>query len=147
MMFNGCEKLNYLDVSFTSWNESVNSTGNWVGDVSAAGTFVCPETLDVSVRDASHVPTDWIIKSTPVVNVDYLCFTAEEAGSVSLSVNGSIPADIQTSRDAVTWTNYALDAEGIINLAAGEKVYFRGNYRGSGGRNYASFVMTGKISA
>ncbi len=79
--------------------------------------------------------------------VDYLCFTAGEANSsVKLSVTGSITANIQTSTDGTTWNDYAFDTN--IELAGiGDKVYFRGDYQGMGPNDYASFRMTGKISA
>ena len=86
-----------------------------------------------------------MIGASGLYAIDYLCFTAEEAGSVSLSVNGSISADIWTSADSINWANYTFGAQ--IDLLKDEKVYFKGNYRGSGGGNYASFVMSGKISA
>ena len=76
--------------------------------------------------------------------VDYLCFTADEAGHVKLSVTGSITADIQTSTDGINWTAYTFGTD--INLAAGDSVFFKGNYHGSID-NYARFVMSGKIRA
>jgi len=71
-MFNGCSKLNYLKVNFTSWTDASNVTLDWVSNVSATGTFVCPMGLDVSNRDASHVPEGWTVDFTsgisPVIN-------------------------------------------------------------------------------
>lgn len=77
--------------------------------------------------------------------VDYLCFTAESASSIKLSMTGSITAEVKTSTDGVTWTDYTFDTD--INLGAGEKVYFKGNYRGTATNNFAKFVMSGQISA
>ena len=138
-MFYGCTGLNYLRVKFTSWTGATDATLDWLANVSATGTFVCPTELDTSTRNASRVPSAW------TVNVDYLCFTAVEAGSVKLTKKGNITATIQTSTDGTNWTNYTFDTN--IPLAVGEKVYFRGNYVGTGPDDYASFRMTGKISA
>lgn len=79
--------------------------------------------------------------------VDYLCFTAEQANSyVKLSVPTSITANIQTSTDGVNWENYV--SETNISLSnIGDKVYFKGDYRGTGTYTRARFIMTGKIAA
>jgi hypothetical protein len=63
-MFCGCSKLNTIEVNFTSWTDADNPTLDWLKDVSADGTFVCPEGLDISTRDASHVPAGWTVNSS-----------------------------------------------------------------------------------
>jgi hypothetical protein len=78
--------------------------------------------------------------------VDYLCFTAVEVSSVKLTKKGNITATIQTSTDGTTWTDYTFDTN-IALAGIGDKVYFKGNYKGTGPDDYASFRMTGKIAA
>ncbi len=147
-MFSGCEKLNYLKVNFTSWANTDSATFVWMEGVSNSGTFVCPASLDTSTRDASHIPAGWIVDIDSVISVDYLCFTAEEAGFVRFSVPKSVTANVWTSRDGKTWTEYTHGTD-IVLAEIGDKVYFKGDYRGTGPRlnHYASFVMSGKISA
>ena len=77
---------------------------------------------------------------------DYLCFTAEEAGStISFSDDGGT-GDVQISTDGLTWSNYT--RENTITLKnVGDKIYFKGNYSGADTWDCSSFAMTGKIAA
>ena len=59
-MFSGCTSLNKIEVAFTEWNP-LNATKNWLYNASSTGTFVCPEELDTSTRDESHIPSGWTI--------------------------------------------------------------------------------------
>ena len=59
-MFNGCTGLNYVNVTFTAFDDA---TENWLQNVSATGTFRCPAALDTSTRDESHVPAGWTIET------------------------------------------------------------------------------------
>ena len=83
---------------------------------------------------------------------DWLCFTAQEAGStVKLTKVGSAPdVNLQTSTNGSSWTPYAV--EDTITLAnVNDKVYFKAvgsnSAMGSQTSNYNMFVMTGKIAA
>ena len=60
-MFSGCTSLNYLKVSFDSWDAFTGSTTDWVEDVSSAGRFCykAGSGLDVSTKDDSHVPANF----------------------------------------------------------------------------------------
>lgn len=58
-MFHRNTKLKSVEVGFTDWESS--ATNDWMAGVSSTGTFICPEGLDVSRRDESHVPEGWTI--------------------------------------------------------------------------------------
>lgn len=81
---------------------------------------------------------------------DYLCFTAEQAGStVNYRKINTLAVEWtgEYSTDGANWTSYTLDT--IITLAnAGDKVYFRGTLSGAQEVDkYHYFAMTGKIAA
>ena len=60
-MFQGCTSLNYVSVGFDNWMQ--NATDNWLNNVAATGTFVCPSTLlgntPEDQRSTSTVPSSW----------------------------------------------------------------------------------------
>ncbi len=58
-MFYGCTSLNYLKVSFVSWDGFTNSTYEWVKDVGATGTFYHKSALSDLTEDDSKVPSGW----------------------------------------------------------------------------------------
>lgn len=70
-MFWNCNKLNYIKVHFTDWNEHSGSTWGWVGGElfsQSSGTFVCPTGLPIiynTNNDGSNVnnyiPSGWNI--------------------------------------------------------------------------------------
>ena len=143
-MFQGCSNLASINVSFTAW-EPTNATTRWVTGVAASGTFTCPAQLP-DTRGTSNIPAGW----TKVG--DWLCFTAQEAGStVKLTKVKSAPdVNLQTSTNGSSWTPYAV--EDVITLAnVNDKVYFKAvgsnSVMGSSQSNYNKFVMTGKIAA
>ena len=59
-MFYNCTLLSSVEVAFTAWNPS-NATSNWLYGVASNGTFTCPEGLDTTTRNASHVPAGWTV--------------------------------------------------------------------------------------
>ncbi len=62
-MFSGCTNLSSVKVNFTNWRETISATLDWLSNVSANGTFVCPVALDTTVaRNASTIPSNWIVK-------------------------------------------------------------------------------------
>ena len=68
-MFADCTDLNYIKVHFTSWADDHSApTIGWVWNVSDTGTFVCPEGLDVSEEDPSHVPEGWTVERISGIN-------------------------------------------------------------------------------
>ena len=64
-MFQGCTSLNYVKVWFDNWMQ--NATDNWLNNVAATGTFVCPSTLlgntSEDLRSTSTVPSSWNMTS------------------------------------------------------------------------------------
>ena len=60
-MFQGCTSLNYVAAGFDNWLP--NTTDNWLNNVAATGTFVCPSTLIDNTpedqRNTSTVPESW----------------------------------------------------------------------------------------
>ena len=83
---------------------------------------------------------------------DYLCFTAQEAGStVAMAVNGT-PTKGQAfeySTDGTNWSVFTPGTTTITLANVGNKVYFRGDNTTVGESNsiYYKFVMSGKIAA
>ena len=64
-MFNGCTNLDYIEVAFDQWSESTDSvTFEWVGNVAAEGTFVCPDNLE-DIRGINNIPEGWTKTNTP----------------------------------------------------------------------------------
>ncbi|MCQ2603949.1 MAG: hypothetical protein MJ215_02755 [Spirochaetia bacterium] len=60
-MFEDCSSLTSVEVAFTYWNVSGNSTFCWLAGVSSTGTFTCPSGFDTSTRDVHHIPSDWTV--------------------------------------------------------------------------------------
>ena len=60
-MFQGCTSLNYVAAGFDNWMP--NATSDWLNNVAATGTFVCPSTLigntPEDLRSTSTVPSSW----------------------------------------------------------------------------------------
>ena len=83
---------------------------------------------------------------------DYLCFTAEEAGStVAMAVNGT-PTKGQAfeySTDGTNWSVFTPGTTTITLANAEDKVYFRGDNTtvSESSSIYYKFVMSGKIAA
>lgn len=73
---------------------------------------------------------------------DYLCFTAEEAGS-SVTLTFSSGA-IETSTDKESWGAYTSDTQ-ILLANVGDEIYFRNTNESTNGIN-GQFSMTGKIA-
>jgi hypothetical protein len=96
----------------------------------------------------------WIQENyKPAVN--YLCFTAEEAGStIKMSKSGSAPTvylETSPTGEDGSWSDFTVGST-IITLAnIGDKVYFRAkqdnNVFATDSTKYNYFVMTGKIAA
>ena len=87
----------------------------------------------------------------PAVIPDYLCFTAEEAGStIEIAVNGSAPTlSLETSPNGTSWTPFVAGTTVITLQNIGDKVFFRGNNDkfSSSVKNYNKFVISGKTAA
>ena len=89
-------------------------------------------TLQIVARAGNYIDSD---KSNPTeftreAPPDYLCFTAEEAGStVAMKVNGSPTKGqaFETSTDGTNWSVFTPGTTTITLANAGDKVYFRGD--------------------
>ena len=92
------------------------------------------------------------VEVTREIPPDYLCFTAEEAGStVAMAVNGT-PTKGQVfeySTDGTNWSVFTPGTTTITLANVGDKVYFRGDNT-TVSESYSThyrFVMSGKIAA
>ena len=108
--------------------------------------------LQIVARAGNYIDSD---KSDPIefeVPLEYLCFTAEEAGStVAMAVNGTPTKDqaFETSTDGTNWSVFTPGTTTITLANAGDKVYFRGDNTTVSESNstYYKFVMSGEIAA
>jgi len=81
--------------------------------------------------------------------VDYLCFTADQANSTVELRGINLPTpdfQIQIKKGDGNWEDYTLGAK-ITLEAIGDKVYFKGDYKAAGEWQFVQFNMYGKISA
>ena len=62
-MFTGCNNIEKIEVNFTDWNESIGSTTYWMSEITnkSGVNFICPEGLDTTTKDNSHVLSKWTI--------------------------------------------------------------------------------------
>ena len=60
-MFTNATSLDDITVHFTEWSSDTTDSDSWVANVASNGTFKCPAALDTTIRDASHVPSNWTI--------------------------------------------------------------------------------------
>ena len=143
-MFSGCKKINHISVGFSSWLSG--ATTNWLYDVASEGAFDCPDALTVTTG-SSYIPSGW------VKNPDYLCFTAEQAGSsVSVQKKGSPEAlSLMYSTDRRNWKDLVVGTTSVNLPSVGSKVYLRAKSKNtswsSNGSAYHYFQLTGKVAA
>ena len=105
MMFYNCSSLNEMNVDFTSWSVYA-STSNWVGGVSATGTFTCTDALSIEHGD-SRIPTGWRVVKPTMYNV---LATSSDQTMGSVSGGGSYAVG-----DTVTLTATALEGYNFVN--------------------------------
>ena len=111
-------------------------------------------TFQIVARAGNYIDSN---KSDPIeftceIPPDYLCFTAEEAGStVAMAVNGTPTKDqaFETSTDGTNWSVFTPGTTTITLANAGDKVYFRGDNTTVSESNstYYKFIMSGEIAA
>ena len=209
-MFQRCTRLNYIKVGVMSLDNDEDATKYWVLGVSGPGIFEFPCGSRYDKHGSSEVPTNFTIKSSPIVIFqydngdelyrdtincgdipvykgetpykehslfkgwdkaldvindpdvyyytaifeemdDWLCFTAEEDGSVFWYENkGENEPNVQYSEDGgYTWKKLLAD-ERVTISKKGEKVYLRGNnLKGfsHSADNRSVFSMKGHIAA
>ena len=93
-------------------------------------------------------------KSEPATP-NWLCFTAEEAGSVvGMAANGEAPTvSLEYSTDGNNWSPFEIGYDTAVTLAnIGDKMWVRATSSGNTGMSssfsdYNQFIMMGKISA
>lgn len=61
--FYGCSSLSLIKCYRLKQWVTADATGKWLQGVSATGTFICCKTLDTTVRDESHIPDGWTVKT------------------------------------------------------------------------------------
>lgn len=159
-MFFGCTSLNYIKVAFTEWGEENYCTSVWLDGVSSTGFFECHDGLPLT-RDESHIPEGWKVGS---FLPNYLCFTAEEAGStVSLIKEGSPwgGGTLYYSTDhTVSWKKFTpgsatfnVEPTVVTLPKVGDKVYIRCSdsfsvpFFSKDVSNYFHFSLTDKVAA
>ena len=86
---------------------------------------------------------------TPVGS--WLCFTSTGESTVWMNVYGTVDPlpTLEYSKDGTTWEDFVIESI-TVELADGEKVYFRGNntsFSDGSGSGYLKFEMTGSIAA
>lgn len=59
-MFYGCKSLSSMNVSFTSWNDSIYGTSYWVANVGPRGVFYKPEQLP-KMFNSSRIRDGWTV--------------------------------------------------------------------------------------
>jgi len=92
----------------------------------------------------------WVVVGTP--SLDYLCFTANTAGSVIASyIVGTLTntPTIEYSTDKTNWSPFTFASTAITLANIGDKVYFRGDNTtfSKDNSNYIEFYMEGSIAA
>ena len=143
-MFNGCSNLSHVSVNFSSWLSG--ATTDWLNGVASEGTFDCPDAL-AATTGVSYIPSGW------VKNPDYLCFTAEQAGS-SVSVQkkeSPVALSLMYSTDRRNWKDLVVGTTSVNLPSVGSKVYVRAKSKNtswsSNGGAYHYFQLTGKVAA
>ena len=141
-MFFDCPNLNHIEVNFTSWLDG--ATHYWLYHVANSGVFICPDELDRKIGE-DYIPKGWIVP-------EYLCFTAEEAGStVSMSKTGDpYAASFEYSTDCREWSDFVVGTTRVNLSQKGDKVFIRAKGQNNGlsvsGNDYR-FVLGGKVAA
>ena len=135
-MFNGCPKLNYIKALFTTTPGS-SYTNNWVSGVASTGTFVKNAAATWNVTGTNGIPTGWNVG----YDFDGLTFTALENTTFSFSKDGlSYSLDNRS-----TWTTLRA-GKPTPTVAAGSKIFWKGNYKGTSDLDYGNFSSTGKFN-
>jgi hypothetical protein len=88
-MFSGCTSLASITVSFASW-DVIRCTDYWMNNVASSGTFYYDDaSLDVSLRDSSHIPVGWNVEH---VSYQYDLYSISN-GQLTLEQSDVDPAD------------------------------------------------------
>ena len=104
----------------------LSTTDKWTTLAPGKHTLQIVARADNYIDSDKSNPTEFTREAPP----DYLCFTAEEAGStVAMKVNGSPTKGqaFETSTDGTNWSVFTPGTTTITLANAGDKVYFRGD--------------------
>ncbi len=85
----------------------------------------------------------------PADDTNYLCFTSTGSSSIKIRTRDGGPAtlpSLEYSKDKITWKDFVIE-DTTVELADGEKVYFRGDNNSFSDGGYLNFEMTGSIAA
>lgn len=156
-MFYGCSALTQLYAYVQQLDPSYSN--NWMCDVYYKGTAYCSDQLDLTTRDATHVPPPpWNAQQ------EYLQFKAySTVSTVKLTIFAGSPTvdgieykytSSDPQAEPTTWESYTIDQ--TITLQPNDYVEFRNTnntlnrfnlQQGPSVQDIAKFVMTGKILA
>lgn len=117
-MFYGCSSLAYVDCPATT-NLGAGFTTNWLYGVADQGSFVKSAAADWGAPGPDGIPVNWNV-------VFWDGFYVEAVDNVTVKINVS---NLSYSTDALNWSSYTQNS--IINVTAGNRVWFKGNYTGS----------------
>lgn len=57
--FEGCTGIIAVKVDFAQWYTDRHFTEDWLKNTNSTGILICPDTLDTTERDATHIPSGW----------------------------------------------------------------------------------------
>ena len=118
-MFNGCSKLNYVEMYATNISASSCLT-NWLSGVSSTGTFIKHRTMTSLPRSASGIPTGWTVYDDSMSS--YFTIVAKEDGlTAKLSQTAS-----SYRIDGGSWTSLAANTA-TPSVSSGKKIQFKIN--------------------
>ena len=138
-MFAGCTSLNYVKALFTD-KPSVETTENWLSDVSPTGTFVKSKDATWNMMGPSGIPEGWTVESDGETSDDShkpnpdepLCLTFVSSGESTIAlIKKGDPSEItlEYSMDGKSWIPYTIGK--TLELLDREKLMFRAGKQGN----------------
>ena len=138
-MFQGCTNLNYVKALFTD-EPSVETTENWLSDVSPTGTFVKSKDATWNMMGPSGIPEGWTVESDGETSDDShkpnpdepLCLTFVSSGESTIAlIKKGDPSEItlEYSMDGKSWIPYTIGK--TLELLDREKLMFRAGKQGN----------------
>ena len=134
----------FLDKGSEIWSLTITAS-SWYN-------FDSVKVNNTTVTSTAITLNDWDEIDVSFIVLDYLCFTANTAGStVQLKKNGTPAAiTLEVSSDKINWSTYTFDTD-ITLTNIEDKVYFRNTSTTTTGfatstSNYYQFVMSWSVS-
>lgn len=108
-MFFNCHNLTSVNVNFTNWDDANSSTNNWLSGVPELSTseFWCPENLDKTLRDVSHIPNSWTIRNHLYATADVASYSNQYDGTAhGVTISNIYPegATVLYSSDDISYS-------------------------------------------